>query len=65
MTASLVAVVPIERALRLVEKGWKPGRTNGFTSTVTKEFESVEDAVAAGRRLRRSTWNIEQERVQS
>ena len=57
MRASLVTVVPIERALRMIDKGWKPGRTNGFTSTVTKEFESVEDAMNAGRRLR-STWNI-------
>lgn len=59
MTASLVAVVSIERALRLIGIGWKPGRTNGLTSTVTKEFESVDDAMAAGRLLRRSTWNVE------
>ena len=60
-----MVVVPIERAQRMIAKGWKPGRTNGYTSTVMREFESVDDAVAAGRLLRRSTWNIEQERVRS
>ena len=59
MTATLVVVVPIERALRMVDKGgWKPGRTNGFTSTLIKEFESADAAMIAGSKSR-STWNVE------
>ncbi len=58
---SVYAVVPAERVEVLARRGWKLGRQNGVSGTVTQAFTTLEAAEAAANRLPHgATWSIEQ-----
>ena len=60
MSIELVAVVPVEDVGRLVTRGWRVGRSTATTATVFRSYPTAEEAMGAGRQLRRSyVWAVE------
>ena len=57
---TLVAVVPAGHVQPLLRRGWTAGRCNAYTTTLSREFESADHAVVAGRALPAGwVWSIE------
>lgn len=61
--ATLVAIVPVtptNRIERLRKTGWQPGRTNGYTLTLSRRFADAAEATKVGRALPPNiVWAIE------
>lgn len=58
MARTVIAVVSLSRAQRMSLLGWKAGRGNDYTQTVSKIFPSAAAAREAADKLR-CVWAIE------
>ena len=58
---TVVVVVPIAAAPRLLRQGWHSGRSSGVsTQTIFREFASQEAALCAAQKLGHPLWALEE-----
>ena len=59
ITITVTAVVPVARVDAMLRRGWRSGRTNGFTTTLEHDFQTEGEAYSAAERLpRTAVWSL-------
>ncbi len=59
MSFDLVVVTPADYIEKFIAAGFRPGRSNNYTTTLIKTYPSDEEAMRVGHRLNKFVWSVE------